>query len=122
MPKAAQPIASMTGYARQEGGDESLSWTWEVKSVNGRNLDIRCRVPAGYEALDARARAAAQARFARGNLQISLTVNRGAQTRQVQLNRSLLDQIVAIATTVKETLETAPPRLDGLLGLPGVLE
>ena len=67
----------MTGFARQEGGDGTLAWTWEIKSVNGKNLDLRCRVPSGYEALEVAARTTAQASCARGNLQLTLTVNRG---------------------------------------------
>ncbi len=67
----------MTGFARQDGGDDTVTWAWELKSVNGKNLDLRCRVPSGYEALEVAARATAQARCARGNLQLSLTVNRG---------------------------------------------
>ena len=54
-----RPVASMTGFARQEGGDGTIAWTWEIKSVNGKSLDLRCRLPAGYEELDALVRAAA---------------------------------------------------------------
>ena len=52
-------IASMTGFARKEGAIAGFSWTWELKSVNGRNLDIRCRLPGGYDALESVARSAA---------------------------------------------------------------
>jgi uncharacterized protein (TIGR00255 family) len=82
-----QGVSSMTGFARQEGGDGSLTWTWEVKSVNGKNLDLRCRVPSGYETLEAAARTAAQARCARGNLNFTLTVNRRRSRKRRPRNR-----------------------------------
>ncbi|MGH7034448.1 MAG: YicC/YloC family endoribonuclease, partial [Stellaceae bacterium] len=50
--KGAMTIASMTGFARVEGHDGALSWVWEVKSVNGKSLDLRFRLPGGFEALE----------------------------------------------------------------------
>src|ERR1700730_16448293 len=44
-------IASMTGYARAQGSDELRRWVWEARSVNGRNLEVRCRVPPGFDRL-----------------------------------------------------------------------
>lgn len=122
MSHAAKPIASMTGYARLTGGDEDLAWTWEVKSVNGRTLDVRCRLPAGFEALDPIARRLAREHCARGNLQINLAVQRGQGPRPVRLNREVLDQVLALVGALKQEVEAQPPRLDGLLALPGVIE
>jgi uncharacterized protein YicC (UPF0701 family) len=51
MTKDSATVSSMTGFARGTGGDERLSWSWELQSVNSRNLDIRCRIPTGYEVL-----------------------------------------------------------------------
>ncbi len=116
------PIASMTGYARQEGGDGQLTWSWEIKSVNGRSLDVRCRVYSGYEALEPVARAIVQKHCARGNVQISLTVNRGKLPRKLQLNREVLDQVVEMVRSLETNVRAEPPRLDGLLAFPGVIE
>lgn len=115
-------ISSMTGFARQEGGDEALTWMWEIKSVNGRNLDLRCRVPTGYEGLDAAARAAAQQHCVRGNLQLTLNVNRGAGPLKLQVNRELLDQLLVLTRELGSEIEAAPPRLDALLSFRGVVE
>ncbi len=115
-------VASMTGFARCEGGDEALTWTWEVKSVNARGLDIRCRVPSGMEALEARARAAVPKVCARGNVTVSLNVDRGERGARLQVNRELLDQLVRLTRELKEEVDAAPPRLDGLLAVRGVLE
>jgi uncharacterized protein (TIGR00255 family) len=111
----------MTGFARHDGGDEVVTWTWEVKSVNGRNLDVRCRVPGGSEKLEAAARAAAVKRCARGNLQINLTVARREVSSQLQVNEVLLNRLIEICGKVASDA-VAPPRLDGLLAVRGVIE
>jgi uncharacterized protein (TIGR00255 family) len=111
----------MTGFARHDGGDEVVSWTWEVKSVNGRNLDVRCRVPGGSEKLEAAARAAAVKRCARGNLQINLTVARREVSSQLQVNEVLLQRLIELCGKVASDA-VAPPRLDGLLAVRGVIE
>jgi uncharacterized protein (TIGR00255 family) len=112
----------MTGFARQEGGDGTIAWTWEIKSVNGKSLDLRCRLPAGYEALEPVVRRAVPERCARGNLQISLSVNTSEQPLRMRVNRELLDQLLELAKTIEDTAGAAPPRLDGLLALRGVVE
>jgi len=67
----------MTGFARRDGGDATVSWTWEVKSVNGRSLAVRARLPLGYESLDPIVRRAVTAACSRGNLQVNLARQRG---------------------------------------------
>ena len=118
-------LASMTGFARREGGNERATWTWEVKSVNGRSLDLRCRMPPGHEALEARARVALTDYCARGNVNLTLTVQRADAPLTLKVDRALLDQVVAVANDLAKSLDrdaVAPPRLDGLLALRGVLE
>ncbi len=115
-------ISSMTGFARQEGGDGVLSWIWEVKSVNARGLDLRCRVPAGYEALEGAARARAKAYCSRGNLQITLTIDRSQRPVKLRINREVLDQLTEFLRELEGQVTAAPPRLDGVLALRGVVE
>ncbi len=122
MADRSEIVSSMTGFARHEGGDGTLSWAWELKSVNGKNLDLRIRVPSGYEALEVAARATAQAQLTRGNLQLSLTVNRGQVPVKLQVNRELLDQLLGLVRELEAEVQAAPPRLDGLLAVRGVLE
>jgi uncharacterized protein (TIGR00255 family) len=115
----------MTGFARREGGDARVTWSWEIKSVNGRSLDVRCRVPSGHERLEAAARAALPKACARGNVSIALSVGRGDVTPGLRVNRDLLDQVIALAGELETSLgsgRVAPPRLDGLLAIRGVLE
>jgi len=115
----------MTGFARREGGDARVTWSWEIKSVNGRSLDVRCRVPSGHERLEAAARAALPKACARGNVSIALSVGRGDVAPGLRVNRDLLDQVIALAGELESSLgsgRVAPPRLDGLLAIRGVLE
>ncbi|MDR3518067.1 MAG: YicC family protein [Azospirillaceae bacterium] len=111
----------MTGFARADGQIDGTGWTLEVKSVNGRNLDIRCRVPAGFDSLDAIARGEIAQRLRRGSVNVTLTVNRAASTGQLRINRELLDQLLTLAQELEET-GAAAPRIDGLLQVRGVVE
>ncbi len=89
-------LASMTGFARTEGQHGAYSWGWEVRCVNGRNLDVRCRVPAGFEAVEAKARQLAAERLRRGSLTMNLQVNRAAEQLSYRVNRGLLEQLGTI--------------------------
>ena len=112
----------MTGFARQEGGDDVMTWVWEVKSVNGRNLDLRLRLPQGFEALEAEVRKLVPEHLARGNVQIALIVDRSRLPLRYRVNRELLQQLLALTGELGDDLPAAPPRLDGLLAIKGVLE
>ena len=115
-------IKSMTGFARADGAIGPISWHWEVRSVNGRGLDMRLRLPPGYEALEARIREAVGKRIVRGNLTVNLNVKRSEGETQIKLNESALRQVLAALDSLKTTIETAPPRPEALLGIKGVLE
>jgi len=113
----------MTGYARQSGEEHGLGWVWEVKSVNGRGLELRTRLPNGFDFLDLPVRDAVQKRFKRGNFTLSLTLLHKAPQGPLAVNEALLDQLVALARRWHEKApDLDPPRLDGLLALRGVLE
>ena len=112
----------MTGFARRDGGDEAVSWTWEVKSVNGRSLDVRARLPQGYESLDPAVRGAVTAACSRGNVQVNLQMKRGSAPLRLQVNEELLQQALDLMAKLEARTTAAPPRLDGILGLRGVME
>src|SRR3546814_776000 len=86
----SKAVHSMTGFARRDGGDAAVSWTWEIKSVNGRSLDVRARLPQGYESLDPAVRSAVAAACSRGNVQENLAMKRGRAPLQLQVNEELL--------------------------------
>jgi uncharacterized protein (TIGR00255 family) len=111
----------MTGFARAEGEAEGISWIWELKSVNGRALDLRLRLAAGFDLLEPQLRAALAQRCRRGNVSATLTVNR-TQPPAIRVNRETLAQILSLLRELAGEIESAPPRLDGLLGIRGVVE
>lgn len=110
-------INSMTGFARASGGDDRYHWVWEARSVNGKALDMRLRLPNGWDALDPIARAAAKTRFKRGNLTIALDVKSIAGDDALAINEELLGRLVARCEAAGET-----PRIDRLLQVRGVIE
>lgn len=63
-------LQSMTGFGRADGAEGAMSWAWEVRSVNGRSLDLRLRLPPGSDALEPRIRDAVSRRFNRGSLNV----------------------------------------------------
>jgi uncharacterized protein (TIGR00255 family) len=111
----------MTGFARADGEADGISWVWELKSVNSRSLDLRLRLPPGFDALEAPLRAALTQRCRRGNVSATLTVNRLVPPT-VRVNREMLAQIIGVINELAGEVEAAPPRLDGLIGLRGVVE
>ena len=115
-------LSSMTGFARGNGHDERFNWTWELKSVNSKGLDIRCRTPSGFDALEGPARAAAATRFTRGNLTMTLQLKPVAGSASVTVNRELLEHLLEVVRNYQDAPGVLPPRLDGLLGIRGIIE
>jgi uncharacterized protein (TIGR00255 family) len=115
-------ISSMTGFARAAASDDRFAWTWEARSVNGRSLDVRCRIAPGFDQLESPARAAAAKRFNRGNINLTLGIERKAGAARVVINRAVLDQVLALVKDLEGKVNAAPPRLDGLLAVRGVVE
>jgi uncharacterized protein (TIGR00255 family) len=111
----------MTGFARAEGDELGISWVWETKSVNGKSLDLRLRLPPGFDALEPRLRAMLAQRIRRGNISAVLAITRTAPAA-VRINRDALAQLVSLMNELAREVEAAPPRLDGLLALRGVVE
>jgi uncharacterized protein (TIGR00255 family) len=112
----------MTGFARAEGRSERYSWTWEVKTVNGRTLDARFRLPPGYDSLEPPARQLVGERLKRGSVAVTLQLQAQAAPVTYRVNQNLLNELAAIVKTTEQLIEAAPARLDGLLALRGVLE
>ncbi len=115
-------VVSMTGYARSEVAVGDQRWTWELRSVNGRSLEIRCRLPAGLEGLDPAVRKAVPDFCRRGNVSVSLSSTRNGAAGRLRLNRPLLEELVAAAAELKERYGMKTARLDGLLAVRGVIE
>lgn len=110
-------VASMTGFARAEGGHGDLSWSWEIRSVNGKGLDMRVRVPSGWERLDPLIRGEVTKALSRGSVTISLDVSTTSAGRTYHINDDLLDRLADICRSLGEE-----PRIDRLLNVRGVVE
>jgi uncharacterized protein (TIGR00255 family) len=115
-------LKSMTGFARADGVHGDTSWSWEARSVNGRNLELRLRLPSGFEALEIRARGLAQEKLARGNCTLNLGIRREAGKTEIRLNEAALAQAQAVAERAQALTDLKAPRLDTLLAMRGVVE
>jgi uncharacterized protein (TIGR00255 family) len=115
-------LASMTGFARSAGNSGDYGWVWELKSVNGKALDVRLRMPQGYDHLEIQSRNTVQQNFKRGNIQASLTIANGKQHEKLSINSEVLDQYLALAKDLHIKLGGEPPRVDNLMAMRGVLE
>jgi uncharacterized protein (TIGR00255 family) len=111
----------MTGFARAEGDELGISWVWELKSVNGKSLDLRLRLAPGFDALEPGLRATLAQRFRRGNISAALAITRTAPAA-LRVNRDALAQLVSLMSELAGEIDAAPPRLDGLLALRGIVE
>jgi len=114
-------LASMTGFARTNGALGGVSWVWELRSVNGRGLDLRFRLPPGHDGLELQLREAAQRQLRRGSVTATLTLRREETTR-LAVDPAALDQALALALSLQARIPGAePPRAEALLALPGVM-
>jgi uncharacterized protein (TIGR00255 family) len=114
-------LASMTGFARCEGSTEALAWAWELRAVNGRGLDLRFRLPPGWDFIEPSLRELAARSLRRGNVSASLNLKRGNEAR-ITFDPAMLDQVLAIALELRTRIPDArPPNPEALLALPGVL-
>jgi uncharacterized protein (TIGR00255 family) len=112
----------MTGYARAQGTDGSRRWVWEARSVNGRNLEIRCRLPQGFDRLENPARSSVGGRLKRGNVSLTLTMATERQGASLRVNRALLAELGTLVDEVRKVTGADAPTADGLLRVRGVIE
>jgi uncharacterized protein (TIGR00255 family) len=110
-------LASMTGFARVNGEDARAQWVWEARSVNGKGLDLRVRLPSGWDRLDPIARTEAPTRFKRGNVSLTLELKTREAAGRLAVNEELLKRLIARCEAAGES-----PRLDRLLQVRGVVE
>jgi uncharacterized protein (TIGR00255 family) len=115
-------LSSMTGFARSHGVSGTYSWAWELKSVNAKGLDLRLRLPPGWDVVEGPARHSAAEVLARGTMHGTLTVERLGVTPVVRVNEPVLAAVLATIKSLAGRVDAAAPRLDGILSLKGVIE
>lgn len=115
-------LQSMTGFARVEGTSGRTRWVWELRSVNGKGLDLRLRLPPGFEAMEADVRRLAGEAFARGNMQVGLSVGVSEPKIEAVVNQDALAAVLALRDQLRGIVDPAPLRLDSLLAVRGIVE
>ncbi len=115
-------IASMTGFARFPGVTAGFRWAWEIKSVNAKGLDLRLRLPPGFDAIETEARARLGRSLARGTCYATLTAQREVAVPETRINETLLQRLATALAGIETAPTLRPASLDGLLAVRGVVE
>jgi uncharacterized protein (TIGR00255 family) len=115
-------LSSMTGFARAQGSRGAWRWTVEIKCVNAKGLDLRLRVPTGFDRIEARAREQLGKALSRGTVFVNLSANREGTSVTTRIDGALLAEVAAAARGAAEKFGLAPPTLDGLLSVRGIVE
>ncbi|MCJ9671084.1 MULTISPECIES: YicC/YloC family endoribonuclease [unclassified Neorhizobium] len=115
-------LQSMTGFARSEGTSGRNRYAWELRSVNGKGLDIRLRLPPGLERLEPDVRRLITEKFSRGNLQATLTLTVAETKVEAVLNRDALAAVLALRAELGDLVDPSPLRLDTLMGIRGLVD
>ena len=119
----AAVLASMTGFARTAVETPQGGLTWELKTVNAKGLDVRLRLPPGFDGDEAPFRARISDAIGRGTCHATLAVQRPPRPPRVRVDGALLGELIrAVEGAVPPGTSLARPTLDALLALPGVVE
>lgn len=116
------PLHSMTGFGRAACQAGGVPYSWELKSVNARGLEIRLRLPPGFDQLEVEARQRARLHLARGSCFFTLTREDGDEKPLMRLNEGALALVVALSKRLAAEDGIAAATADGILSVPGVLE
>lgn len=116
------PLASMTAFARTDGTSAGTRWTWEMRSVNGKGLELRLRLPPGQEALEPQVRERCARRLTRGNVQATLSLESDAPAQRLRINEAVLADVLAAMEKIGSRLALRQPTADGILAIRGVVE
>jgi uncharacterized protein (TIGR00255 family) len=115
-------LSSMTGFARADGVCGNYVWHWEIKSVNAKGLELRLRVPPGWDGIEPSSRVRAAEALARGTIHANLTVQRAGVAPVVRVNEPVLEAVLTTIESVAKRIKATPPAIEGILSLKGVIE
>ncbi|WP_316861268.1 YicC/YloC family endoribonuclease [uncultured Cohaesibacter sp.] len=115
-------LVSMTGFTRTGGRSNTYQWTWEIKTVNGKGLDLRLRLPSGFDELDRPVRDILSKHLSRGSCFINLSLQHENSGQNVKVNEAVLEAVLAAMTSIENRIDAKKPGLDGILSIKGVLE
>lgn len=120
-------IASMTGFARTNGnislGQNNIAWTWEIKSVNGKSLDLKLRLPSGFDDMSVTLKNKASEILNRGSVSAFLELTTENLSKNIKIDEKLLEDLTlqAVALCQKHP-EIAMATAGELLSQRGVVE
>src|SRR5260370_20808967 len=115
-------LSSMTGFARGHGESGGYAWAWEIKSINAKGLDLRLRLPPGWDAVEPPVRSKTGEALARGTIYATLNVGRHGKSPVGRLNEDVLNAVLVTVKSLARRVDAEPPRLDGILAIDGVIE
>ncbi len=115
-------LRSMTGFARASGSYSEQTWLWELKSVNGRGLEIRNRMPGGFDRVEEAARKLIKTKLHRGTVNFHLQFSQTGAKSSYVINHQFLGELLALGKSLVEAGHAEPAKIDGMLGLKGVIE
>ena len=115
-------LQSMTGFARREGTSGRYRWAWELRSVNGKGLDLRLRLPPGLERIEVDIRRLISGQFSRGNLQANLSLSADENRFEAVINQGALATVLAMRDQLAGIVDPAPLKLDTLMAIRGIVE
>lgn len=115
-------IQSMTGFARSQVTHADGQFTWEIRSVNGKGLDHRLRLPPGFDHIEQPARKRLGAAFSRGNMQVTLSTANNAHRMEAVVNEQALEAVIVLLKRLEGRIDAKKPSLDGILNIRGIVE
>src|SRR5947199_10751780 len=115
-------LSSMTGFARSHGTSGPYAFEWELKSVNAKGLDLRLRLPQGWDEVEAFAKKRGAEVLSRGTVYANLNVKRAGALSTVRVNEDVLASILKVAGALAGRIDAVAPSIDGLLAIKGVIE
>ncbi|HEU0146537.1 MAG TPA: YicC/YloC family endoribonuclease [Bradyrhizobium sp.] len=115
-------LSSMTGFARSHGTSGPYAFEWELKSVNAKGLDLRLRLPQGWDEVEAFAKKRGAEVLSRGTVYANLSVKRADAGSTVRVNEDVLASILKVASALAGRIDAVAPSIDGLLAIKGVIE
>lgn len=116
------PLSSMTGFARSHGASGPYTFEWELKSVNAKGLDLRLRLPPGWDELEILAKTRAGEVLSRGTVYANFSVRRSDALANVRINEEVLAAVLKTASSLAGRIDAVAPSIDGLLAIKGVIE
>ncbi|NDA47152.1 MAG: YicC family protein [Alphaproteobacteria bacterium] len=112
----------MTGFASAFGTLGPSRWSWELKTVNAKGLDLRLRLPPGLDVIEVEARKRITSRLARGTCYANLTLHRELAQAEVRINQPALTALIQALENVPATTTLRPASFDGLLQVRGIVD